>query len=281
MNFEEFRSLFPQLSEITYLATPERGLMGDPILEAAQSAVQGWRDFNPEAVNRVLLKQTAERIADLLKVDKNNVACTTSTSHGFMAIANSFPWQEGDNLVLCGAEHPNNFYPWVQLKNRGVEIRVTPADNGSIDIEELIKAVDEKTRILALSLVSFYPGVYSDIEKLHAALTDRDVFIVLDVIQALGFLPVYPKELGVDAVAGGAYKGLMNPHGGGILYVSDRLLDLLLPRDVNMSNVAVRSTDPVYDYSLITSAAKLQPLSMNLGQLAGINKALSFFWSWV
>jgi selenocysteine lyase/cysteine desulfurase len=66
----------------------------------------------------------------------------------------------------------------------------------------------------------------------------------------------------------------MSPHGGGILYVSDKMLELLSPDEVTMSNVTDRSLFPVLDYTLIESADKLQPMPINIAQLASMSAAL-------
>lgn len=274
MDFNELRKLTPMVDKFTYLETPARGLNIQPVVNAAVKAAKGWANFEEEYTNIKFRDEVNFKVAKLLKVDVENVTCTTCTSHGLSIIANSFPWVENDNLIMCEAEHPNNFYPWAQLKNKGVGIKIAESKNGFIDVDNIIALVDENTKMIAVSLVSFYPGAYIDVQKLKRALGNRNIFIVLDVIQALGFMAVYPEELGVDALASASYKGLMSPHGGGILYVNNRLLNKLYPSDVTMLNVADRTLVPVLDYTLISTANKLQPMPINISQLAAMDAAL-------
>ena len=274
MNFKKVRELAPMVDKVAYLETPARGLNLKPIVQNSINAITGWETFDEEISNAKLRKEVNEKLSNLLKVSANNVTCTNCTSHGLSIIANSFPFEKGDNIIMSESEHPNNFYPWAQLKNKGIDIRIAKSKNGFIDFDNIADLVDEKTKIIALSLVSFYPGSYNDVKILKEKINNNNVFIVLDVIQALGFLPIYPEELGVDAIASASYKGLMSPHGGGILYVSDKLLSLLAPDEVTMLNVSDRSLFPVLDYTLIESADKLQPMPINVAQLASMSAAL-------
>ncbi|MFP4456214.1 MAG: aminotransferase class V-fold PLP-dependent enzyme [Clostridia bacterium] len=274
MDFNSVRSLAPMVDKVTYLETPARGLYVKPVAEYAHNAITGWENFDVDITNDKLRKDVNQKVAKLLKVDAKNVTCTNCTSHGLSIIANSFPWKENDNLIISESEHPNNFYPWAQLKNKGVNIKIAKSENGFIDINNIISLVDDNTKVIAVSLVSFYPGAYNDVKKLKELLKNKQVYIVLDVIQAFGFLPIYPEELGVDALATASYKGLMSPHGGGVMYVNDDLLHLLSPDEVTMLNVSDRGLFPVLDYSLISSADKLQPMPINISQLASMSAAL-------
>jgi selenocysteine lyase/cysteine desulfurase len=274
MKFNNIRKQTTKAYESIYLETPARGLVPQGVLKMSIKALEAWESFDQKADYSELLNSVKEKAATLLKVDSENLTATTCTSHGLSIIANSFPWEEGNNMIMPENEHPNNFYPWAQLKNQGVEVRLAKTNNGFIDTDELISLIDENTRIIALSLVTFYPGGYFDLERLVEYTKDKDIYIVLDAIQAIGFVPVYPKELGIDAIATAAYKGLMTPYGAGLLYVSDRLNKKLTPKEVTLNNLLEKKQFPTLDYDLIECVDKLQPMPINISGLASMSKSL-------
>ncbi len=265
--------------EITYLETPARGLVPKDVLDSSINIIKKWEEMDSGADNDELQGSIKAKAARLLKVNKENLALTTCTSHGLSLVANSYPWQKGDNLIVPECEHPNNFYPWAQLRNQGVEVRLAKCKDGVIDAKEIIAKIDSKTRMIALSIVTFYPGGYFDIAELNEYIKDKDIHIVLDAIQAVGFLPLYPRDLKVSAIATAAYKGLMTPYGAGLLYVDDELNKKLVPREVSLSNIAVKKQFPELDYTLIEDVQRLQPMPIHLAGLASMNRALDIILS--
>src|SRR6476659_4141171 len=62
----------------------------------------------------------------LLNADPLDVAFVPNTTVGVGLVAEGFPWQPGDNVVLPAEEYPSNQYPWLNLQSRGVEVRSVP-----------------------------------------------------------------------------------------------------------------------------------------------------------
>jgi selenocysteine lyase/cysteine desulfurase len=93
-------------------------------------------------------------------------------------------------------------------------------------------------------------------------------------------LPVYPRELGADAVSAAAYKGLMSAYGAGFLYISQELLPQLKPQHLYMSGVVGefgvggggKLTDPNYGWK--ESAVLHEPGVDNLAGLGQMRAAL-------
>mgnify|MGYP003694554893 CR=1 FL=1 len=62
--------------------------------------------------------------------------------------------------------------------------------DGRIDLDELISLIDDKTRIVAISQVQFGSGFRADLERIGRAARAHDALLVVDVIQALGVIPI-------------------------------------------------------------------------------------------
>ena len=176
--------------------------------------------------------------ASLLKTSPDNISMTSNTAEGLNFIANGYPFKEGDQVISYVHEYPANHYPWVlQAKRRGVEFialsnaaEVDTAGNelpGGWSMDELLRLVTPKTRIIALSHVQFASGYRADLTSLGELCRGKGIDLVLDVAQSLGVHPVYPELNGVAAVAGCGWKWLMGPVGSGVLYTSPEFREKL------------------------------------------------------
>jgi selenocysteine lyase/cysteine desulfurase len=132
-------------------------------------------------------------------------------------------------VVSAEGEYPSNVYPWMQLADRGVELRRAPERAGRIDPADVVARIDERTRVLALSWVQFGTGFRSDLAALGALCRERGVLFVVDAIQAFGCLRIDVERMKIDVCAAGSHKWLLSYAGIGLLYVSDRVVDRIRP----------------------------------------------------
>lgn len=69
------------------------------------------------------------------------------------------PWRDGDNVVVPAGEFPSTFYPWLQLRRRGVQVReIAMTPDGHATVADLRAALDSRTRVLAISAVQYISG---------------------------------------------------------------------------------------------------------------------------
>src|SRR5262249_12850258 len=85
-----------------------------------------------------------------------------------------------------------------------------------IPTEALLSAVDRRTRLVALSHVSYVSGLRHDIARIGDLLRGSGTCFLVDATQSLGVLPV-PASC-ADFVVGSSYKWLLGTHGLGVLY---------------------------------------------------------------
>jgi len=64
------------------------------------------------------------RAACLLNAETDEIAFVTTTAHGLGLVAEGFPWNTRDNVVTAAEEYPSNIYPWMNLADRGVTLRL-------------------------------------------------------------------------------------------------------------------------------------------------------------
>jgi cysteine desulfurase/selenocysteine lyase len=176
--------------------------------------------------------------AEMLGARPEQVAFTRNTSDGLSTIANGLSWRAGDNVVTFRREFPSNVYPWLRLREaHGVEVRFCEERGGRVDVDEMLSLIDDRTRVVAVSQVQYGSGYRADLERLGRAARARDALLVVDVIQALGALPVNVEAQLIDAAAGAGHKWLLTPEGVGLLYLSDRARERIRPTLVGWMSV--------------------------------------------
>jgi cysteine desulfurase/selenocysteine lyase len=238
---DTLRALFPVTERVNYLNHAAVSPPPLPTINAVQSQLadvseNGSINFG----NWLVVKENARRlVAGMLGARPEQVAFMRNTSDGLSTVANGLNWQPGDNLVTFRREFPSNIYPWLRVRDvLGVEVRICEERAGRIDLDELIGLIDDRTRIVAVSQVQFASGFRADLERLGRAARAHDALLVVDVIQALGVVPVDVEAELVDVAAAACHKWLLTPEGIGLLYLSERARERIQPTLVGWVSVA-------------------------------------------
>ncbi|MEC5292802.1 MULTISPECIES: aminotransferase class V-fold PLP-dependent enzyme [unclassified Aurantimonas] len=244
-SFEEFRRGFPALRAQTYLSICDKMILHDNVRAAVEEFLNflGMASAN-RTEHEVRVTSSREKFARLMNVDPGTIAATRNVSDGVNSIAWAVQWKDGDNVVLSSqAEHPNNVYPWLRQKARGIEVRaVEPRPDGALDIDSMIAAIDSRTRVMTAASATFAPGHRTDLMKLGEACRKSDVLLLVDGVQTAGILHHSLSDEPVDAFATSASKGLLGLYGYGFLYVSPKWIDRLSPAYLSRASV-VQATD--------------------------------------
>lgn len=236
----QLRALFPVTERAVYLNHAAVSPPPTPTIQAIQTQLEDVSTNG--SVNFRSWLATKERarklLANMLGARPEQIAFMRNTSDGLSTVANGLRWRVGDNLVTFRREFPSNIYPWLRLRAAlGVEVRMCQERDGRIDLDEMIGLIDAKTRVVAVSQVQFASGFRADLERLAKAARAHDALLVVDVIQALGVIPINVDHELVDVAAGAGHKWLLTPEGIGILYLSDRARERIEPTLVGWTSV--------------------------------------------
>ncbi|HEU4479154.1 MAG TPA: aminotransferase class V-fold PLP-dependent enzyme [Pyrinomonadaceae bacterium] len=238
---EQLRALFPVTRSLNYLNHAAVSPPPAPTIAAVESQL---RDVNLNgSLNYREWIATKERartlLAGMIGARPEQVAFMRNTSDGLSCVANGLRWQAGDNLVTFNREFPSNVYPWRRLRDTlGVEIRICEERAGRIDLDELIRLIDARTRLIAISHVQYASGFRADLERLGRAARRHDALLVVDIIQSLGVIPIDVESELIDVAAAAGHKWLLTPEGIGLLYLSDRARARIEPTLVGWISVA-------------------------------------------
>ena len=235
-----FRELFPITKRYNYLNHAAVSPLSLPALQAIESQLRDVQENG--SVNFpdwVATKEQARKLlAGMLGARPEQVAFMRNTSDALSTVANGLTWRPEDNVVTFRGEFPSNLYPWLRLREAyGVEVRMCEERAGRIDFDDLARLIDQHTRVIAISHVQFASGFRVDTERLAQIVRRHDALLVVDVIQALGVVPINVEAELIDVAAGAGHKWLMAPEGVGYLYLSDRARERIQPTMVGWISV--------------------------------------------
>ena len=257
---EAAQALFHRSEDTAYLSTCTRGLMPDPArqaLEAHLDELQSGR--TDKAALFAAVEKTREAFARLIRCDVDEVAYTKNVSEGLNMVAASLDWQPGDNVVVClDMEHPNNVYPWLNLRERsGIKVRTVPDNDGHVSAQRLIDSVDDRTRIVSLPTVTFAPGFRADVASVGRICRERGIFLLVDAVQSVGVLDTDVEALGIDGLAVSTQKGLCGLYGMGFLYCRREWAERLKP--AYLARFGVDLGSGAHEASMGTESYELMP----------------------
>ena len=237
---ETLRALFPVTERAVYLNHAAVSAPPIPTIQAIQSYLSdvsqnGSLNFR----NWLAVKERARGLlASMLGARPEQVAFVRNTSDGLSTVANGLAWRPGDNIVTFRTEFPSNVYPWLRARDAyGIEVRMCEEREGRVDVEDLLRLIDARTRIVTISHVQYATGFRADLERIAKAARAHDALLVVDVIQSLGVVPVDVESQLIDVAAGACHKWLLTPEGVGFLYLSDRARERIQPTLVGWISV--------------------------------------------
>ncbi len=175
-------------------------------------------------------------LARLFGGSAENVALMSNSSEAISMVAQALPMRPGDNVVIHNLEFPSGVLPWLALKRQGVEVRVAKHSNWGMETNAIMDLVDERTRLVMTSHVSYLSGTRIDYVKLYDELRKTNALMLLDATQSLGVVPVDIRH--ADILVCSSYKWLLSTHGAGILALNPGRSEELVPTYVGWRSVA-------------------------------------------
>jgi cysteine desulfurase/selenocysteine lyase len=225
------RADYPALSRWTYLDVAARCVLSRSTRAALDAHLEDQMTNGGDKKRFFeVIEETRGRFARLINADPDEVAYTKNVSEGINMIATGFHWKRGDNVILCPElEHPNNVYPWLNMRRYGLEVRELARDRGYMPVDEIIARMDRGTRVVSVSTVSFAPGFRTDVDRLGRVCRERGVLLLVDAAQSAGILHTDVRRSHIDALAVSTQKGLLALYGMGFLYCRREWADRLEP----------------------------------------------------
>jgi selenocysteine lyase/cysteine desulfurase len=279
-DWQKIRGYFPIAREWVYL---NHAAMGPTPIQVVEKMAELYRarlarDVTEEH-NLDCNESVREKVAQLIGARPEEIAFCGNTSEGVIRAADAVPLEAGDNIVIPDQEFPANAYPWLALRTRGVEVRFVSAANDWYHLENFERALDSRTRVVAVSWVSFVNGFRVDLPGLSALCQDRGVRLFVDAMQGAGALRLDLERTAVDFLAFHSVKWLCGPFGVGVFYCSRKAMRSLAPTLLGWRSVQRQGLEDLLDFSLpvFESARRFEWGSPNATAIAGFGAALDLF----
>jgi kynureninase len=229
------RPQFPILETTTYLVSNSLGAMPRAVPERLAEYADQWATLGVRAWARgwwEMPVSVGDEIAPLIGAGPGEIAMLPNVTIAQTAVLTSLDYSDGrDTIVMTGLDFPSVRYVYDALAQRlGARIVVVPSDDGlGIDTQRVLDAIDERTRLVAVSHVLFRSAFIMDAAAICARAREVGALVSLDAFHSVGVIPVDVKALGVDFLSGGVLKWLCGGPGGAFLYASPEASATLKP----------------------------------------------------
>lgn len=268
------RELFPVVKKGIYLAHAGVCSLPSRVVERISDYATDCTTADQEdVVPSTLLPEIRSMSAGLCGVSADEIALVGPTSNALSLIASGVDFQPGQNVVIYFDDYPSNVYPWMALKDMGVEVRYVHVDRlGEISVENVSAAINSNTRLVALASCHFLAGYRIDIDAIGAMLRERNILFSLDMIQTLGAFPTPLKH--VDFAAADAHKWLLGPCAAGVMYVRSEIQPSFTPPVYGWHNIRCPDFISQPDLVFRTDARKYEAGSANFLGLFALHECL-------
>jgi kynureninase len=171
-------------------------------------------------------------IAPLINAGADEVVMMPNVTIAQTAVLSAIDFPKGrDTIVMTELDFPSVRYAYAEMAERfGARVVVVRSDDGlTIDPAALLAAIDERTRLVAVSHVLFRSAYLMDADAICRHAHSMGALVSLDSFHAVGIVPVDVKRSNVDFLTGGVLKWLCGGPGACFLYVSPNVRDKLKP----------------------------------------------------
>jgi len=225
------RGYFPGLAENVWVNTAHQGAMPVVAESALERCVAEKRE--PHRISDDAFHETPDRLrralARLLNADPACIALANSASYGLHLIANAYPWEPGDEILLLKGDFPSDALPWTLQERHGAAVSFIDPANGPLSPETLDAAITKNTRIFCVTWVHSFTGARIDLDALGAVCRRRGVRFVVNGSQALGAHKIDVSRTPVDALVSVGFKWMAGPYATGFCWFAPGRWDMLAP----------------------------------------------------
>ncbi len=221
------------------------------------------------------LWRAKEHFAALIGTVPETLAVSANTSRGLLLVANGLDWNAGDNILIPKFEFPANVYPWMNLADRGVELRVVPErEGGRFHIDDFAALADDHTRLISVSFVEYSTGYRHDLTRLGAFCAERGILFCVDSIQGLGVIPLDVRTAGIDFLSADGHKWMLGPCGAGFLYCRPEAMEKIRHGFRGWGSVAQPGSYEDWTQPLAPDARRFEEGTPNYPGLYALEKSL-------
>lgn len=258
---------FPLLEKTIFLDSGAGTLKPLPVIE---EIVEYYRDYpiNLHSVDSFLgskvlkkVQDARKTVADLVGASVEEVIFTSGTTDSLNRTAMMFESfvKKGDKIIISKYNHSSNAVPWINLAKRTGAILVHSFD--------LLKDIDEKTKVVAYSQVNNTFGNNINLDELANKVEEVGAVLVNDAAQA-----IISEKVSLDYSDVIVFSGtkMYGPTGIGVLIIKKELLQFLKPTTFGGGTIINYDQEVQYKEGVAAFEAGTLNIAGIIGMAAGI-----------
>jgi len=212
---------FPGLGSRVYLNTAAEGIPPPCVAEAlAAYAADKQVGMDGRLLHERQWDQLREAAGELFGLQADEIGLCSCSSEAFNLAALALRLREGDEVVITDLDFPAGATPWLQ-ETCPATVKLWKAREGALRVEDLLPLLGPRTRLVTVSLVSFFNGFMLPLAGVFEAVRRHsDSLVAVDVTQAAGRVPLPVDD--ADLIVSSTHKWLLGSHGGGLVGVPSR-----------------------------------------------------------
>jgi selenocysteine lyase/cysteine desulfurase len=209
---------FPTLSQMTYLNSAAEGI---PPLEVHAALNQYFEDkqmgMDGREAHAAQYQAVKALTGKLYGLSSSEIGICSCSSEAYNLASQALRVQPGDEVIINDLDFPAGATPWLQPISPA-SVRVWRSREGALHVEDLIPLLSTHTRLVTVSLVSFFNGFMLSLPAVIEAIRHHsNALLAVDVTQALGRVPLDLRD--ADLIVSSTHKWILASHGGGLVGV--------------------------------------------------------------
>lgn len=198
-----------------------------PMPLGAQTALQDYLRYKtrdagaPDLDLNAIEANAVRQFGALVGADPEELCFVQSTTMGENLVLQALDLPAASGRIVTDALHFfGSFYTYGEMAKAGVDVVTLPMTaEGRIDMAAMEAAVNDGTRLIAISHVSTINGFEHDLKRVCDLAHAHGAYVYVDIVHGAGSTPLDLRAAGVDFAACASYKWLMGDFGLGFLYV--------------------------------------------------------------
>jgi kynureninase len=231
----QWRDEFPTLSTCTYLISNSLGAMPRGVYDGLRAYADSWATLGVRAWGAGwwdLKGAVGDKIAPLMGAPAGSVLVheNASIANSILMSALDLSDTRRDKIVVSDMDFPSDVYTLRAMLPQMEIVTVRTHDGITLDTDELLDAIDERTRLVSLSHVLFKSAYIIPAAEIVRKAHSVGAQVLLNGYHSVGVIPLDVTALEVDFYIGGTLKWLCGGPGGVFMYVRSDLLPTLQPK---------------------------------------------------
>lgn len=236
-------------------------------------------DYNNATVTNREYDEVRNIVKNFINASSSDeIIYTSGTTESLNMVAFGFfryKLHSDDEILITKAEHASNILPWQVLEeeHHGKVKYIELDENHELTIENLLKAITPKTKVVSVAHVSNVIGDIRDISKIGRICKEKGIYFVVDAAQSASHIKIDVQDSNVSFLAFSAHK-MTGPTGVGILYGKKELLDEMRP--LKYGGGMNQSFEVDGTYILKEAPIKFEAGTPPIAEVIGLGEAIKF-----